>query len=317
MDTKNKPAPAQSREEEAKPSASGCGYWNGIECMVDADSITAREALRSRQSPQEVVPEVGVYEEVYSLLADMKPRFEDVERVQTELFNRFSIRRKAVAPQPSPQGEDALADERETLEHWDENDIGTLTNALESAIDAYDALRSRQPSATADDELHRRQCDGCCLDGTDDCECWPGVLPGDWPCADIIERDKEADRPSSPQGEDDKDAQIIRDYLWFCAPDLKNKDWEASFDAIGRLCDRLAASAKDKGRAEAAYNHAEVFHTRLVAAQESLADYPGVVTELVQGYGIQVNEHQIDAWLRDALARKAEARAALERKEGE
>lgn len=78
----------------SRPSALGCGYWNGIECMVDADAITSRAAAL-----------------------------------------------------PSPQGEDALADERETLEHWDEHDVGTLTNALESAIDAYDALRARLASA--------------------------------------------------------------------------------------------------------------------------------------------------------------------------
>jgi len=73
---------------------------------------------------------------------------------------------------------------------------------------------------------------------------------------------------------------------------------------------------QDAQSRDAAYNHAEVFYKRLVAAQEAIEDFSAVVTELVHDcYGIDVNEKQIDAWLRDALNRKAEARAALARVE--
>lgn len=81
---------------------------------------------------------------------------------------------------------------------------------------------------------------------------------------------------------------------------------------VKRLRAQLAERMRER---EAAYNHAEVFHTRLVAAQEAIEDFPAVVTGLVRGYGVDVNEHQIDAWLRDALNRKAQARAALDGKE--
>lgn len=64
---------------------------------------------------------------------------------------------------------------------------------------------------------------------------------------------------------------------------------------------------KDREEHSAAYNHAAVFYRRLVAAQNALIAYPSVVTRLVRGYGVDVNEKQIDAWLRDALGESAEA----------
>ena len=53
---------------------------------------------------------------------------------------------------------------------------------------------------------------------------------------------------------------------------------------------------------QAAYNHAAVFQRRLAAAQDALIKYPGVVTKLVRGYGVDVNEKQITAWLEDQLS---------------
>ena len=68
--------------------------------------------------------------------------------------------------------------------------------------------------------------------------------------------------------------------------------------------------------AEAAYNHAKVFHTRLVAAQEALEAYPAVVTEIINGYGIIVNEDQVRPYLAEKLAQYI-ARAALAQSERE
>lgn len=53
---------------------------------------------------------------------------------------------------------------------------------------------------------------------------------------------------------------------------------------------------------QTAYNHAEVFQRRLASAQDALIKYPDIVTKLVRGYGIYVNEKQISAWLEDQLA---------------
>lgn len=66
--------------------------------------------------------------------------------------------------------------------------------------------------------------------------------------------------------------------------------------------DAIRAEARAEG-GKAAYNHAEVFHSRMVAAQEALMKYPSIVTKLVRGcYGIEVNEKQIAAWLEKELA---------------
>lgn len=53
---------------------------------------------------------------------------------------------------------------------------------------------------------------------------------------------------------------------------------------------------------QAAYDHAAVFQRRLASAQEALIKYPAIVTRLVRGYGIDVNEKQIGAYLDDQLS---------------
>lgn len=135
------PAPAQSRDEEQLRSllrairhqySSGVWGWTEDQCLA---------ALRTRQSPQAAAPELDVYNEVYSLLADMKPRFEDVERVQAELFERFTIQRKATPPQPSPQIDDLLLQE-----------IFSLREKLKIAVEA---IKSSEPDFDAQLFMHR------------------------------------------------------------------------------------------------------------------------------------------------------------------
>lgn len=93
--------------------------------------------------------------------------------------------------------------------------------------------------------------------------------------------------------------------------------------AVWRIREALAAlstidhEAIRREAGQAAYDHAAVFHRRLVAAQDALVAYPAIVTKLVRGYGIDVNEHQIESWLNDQLAAILGAEPAKERNDNE
>jgi hypothetical protein len=66
---------------------------------------------------------LDAYAGVYGLLADMKPRFEEVEAVTQELFRRYFITPKASRPQP-----EANADEDEDYSTLLERHIRELRN---------------------------------------------------------------------------------------------------------------------------------------------------------------------------------------------
>jgi hypothetical protein len=91
----------------------------------------------------------------------------------------------------------------------------------------------------------------------------------------------------------------------FNALDITHKNLLKEYSRLAEAGGKLKKEINElKSQADAAYNHANIFNKKLICAQSALEKYPAVVTKMLNGYGIQVNEHQVDSYLHDLLSQE-------------